>query len=675
MKINYKQDLNKEQLGVVQKADGPCLVLAGAGSGKTRTLIYRIAYLLEQGINHERILLVTFTNKAANEMRERLTGLVGETGKKVWAGTFHHIANKLLRKYAHLIEYPLGFNILDQSESLSLFKKVFKENYPVLMEQSSPEAFFSAYSFARNSLQEPSETVSRRFSFDLSVQDQQAVVDVMERYQKKKRFLKVMDFDDLLYFWYLILKKYPEVRKALQNKFQYLLVDEYQDTNRIQSEILKLMTNQEENLLVVGDDSQSIYAFRGAEISNILNFPKLFKNSQTFKLIKNYRSSQEIMDVSNCSILNNRKQFKKEIESVNGYSGSKPNLVVCKDIKEQAHFIIQQIQEDMDSGSKLKNIAVLFRSAYLARDLELNVNKHGLPYVFRGGMKFFEQAHIKDILAVLRVLNNVKDEIAWLRLIMLLPGIGKVRAEKIISKVNQANNLEDYKLLLIADNSLNKLFKGGEILEDLFSFLLKINVKNIKVIDVIQGFVELFYQDYAKKHFEDWDERKLELDFLGRLSSQYQDLSLFINETCLGDDFKKEANNQEKDYLVLSTIHQAKGLEWDKVFIIGLVDGQFPHIKDDKVNLEEERRLFYVASTRAKKDLYFMYPFFSGMNHYYSQASTDDFTANNMSRFLEELDKNLYKQISLVPNIGKNFNQEAEDFLEEEDYEDVIYYD
>ena len=429
--IDFKNELNDEQWQVVQNAEGPTLVLAGAGSGKTRTIIYRVAYLLERGVHSSNILLVTFTNKAAREMVERLEHILGSTSVGLWSGTFHSVANRLLRTYALLLGFQQNFTILDSDDSTSLIKACIKEakistegrRFP------SPRVVQAMISLSRNAFMALPQIVEERYvSF---VERTSELVDVAERYGAKKRESNSMDFDDLLIHFHTLLSDEPRVQERLAEQFQYILVDEYQDTNLLQAAIVNRLASKHRNVLVVGDDAQSIYSFRGADIQNILGFERQFTSCQTFKLVTNYRSTPEILELANASIARNEAQYKKPLRAV-CLSGEMPSVMRACSAREEAWLILQKIDCFLNGGVLAKDIAVLFRATYQSQALEFELMKAGVAYEYRGGMRFFERAHVKDVLAYVRAIENPKDTAAWLRLLGLQRGIGLVSAQKIV---------------------------------------------------------------------------------------------------------------------------------------------------------------------------------------------------------------------------------------------------
>ncbi|MEA2088692.1 MAG: ATP-dependent helicase [Patescibacteria group bacterium] len=646
MKINYKKELNNEQYKVATKGDGAVLVLAGAGSGKTRALTYRVAYLIENGIKPENILLVTFTNKAAKEMLDRVCQLLGKEPKKICGGTFHHIANRLLRKYAQVLGYKNNFTILDREDSLSLLKQCYDE----LVDADKKSRYFpkaniiyKIIGIARNKKIPIEEIIKKDYDY-LTEQEISSIKNISEKYTKKKKGMNSMDFDDLLINLLKLLSENKDIRKHLSEQFKYVLVDEYQDTNKIQADIVQAFAREHKNILAVGDDSQSIYSFRAADISNILDFSKNFPDSKIYKLETNYRSIPQILDLANCSISNNENKYPKNLISVKA-GAEKPVFVSSRDNRKQAKFIIQEISKLRNKGINAKNIAVLFRSAFQALELELALSQEGIQYVMRGGIRFFDQKHIKDIIAYLKILANFRDEIAWYRVLRLYEGIGAQTSQKIFNQIKEFSSLDEATTLLE--------FKTGEkisqSLNSLFHILNKINkIEKNSVGELVKIILQSGYMDYLKANFDNFLDRTDDLKQLADFSIKSESLDNFLSELALSESFQSKKNNtvqmnkDDQEKLVLSTIHQAKGLEWDTVFLISLVDGQFPHRKvyDYPNEMEEERRLFYVAVTRSKNRLYMTYPTMNSQN----------MNLNQLSTFVSELDKNLFNEKEF--NIG-----------------------
>jgi len=634
MAIDFQKLLNPEQYQAVTDGDGPCLVLAGAGSGKTRTLVFRVAYLIEQGIAPENILLVTFTNKAAKEMLTRVERLLGFQPEHLWGGTFHHLGNLILRREASKLGYKSNFNILDQEDSVSLVKNAMGElnlnvkgqNFP------KPSVIQSIISFSRNTNQDIKSVAMENEGYPEFIAD--LVQQVFQMYEEKKKTANVMDFDDLLVNWLKLLRTNEWAREKYARQFQYILVDEYQDTNYIQAEIIKELAAVHNNVLVVGDDSQSIYSFRAADVRNILNFPKLFPQSKVFKIETNYRSTPQILDLANNIIANNIDQFDKKLVAAREDS-TLPSLIPARDDHEQASFVIRRILQLYRDGVNYENMAVLYRSNYHAAEVQLELSKNNIPYVVRGGMRYFEQAHVKDIVAYLRILANFQDEIAWKRILQMYEGIGEKKAGAIWSRIKSFSTVVE---LLDDRMSLNgKALDSWLKITDIFKKLNSLD-KGQKgfIAEAIEYVLDFGYETYLRNSFENFRDRLDDVMQLTNFVALYSDLDKLLSDVMLSENFAED-NEHNRHAVILSTIHQAKGLEWPVVFIIGLKDGFFPHHKclDNSKEIEEERRLFYVAVTRARDELIMLYPIRS-----FSYKFGEVYSKPSM--FIRELDSTKY---------------------------------
>ena len=632
--IDFRGNLNEQQYAVVTGAEGPCLVLAGAGSGKTRTLIYRLAYLLERGVPPKNVLLMTFTNKAAREMRDRTEMLLKYSPKGLWSGTFHHVGNRSLRMYARDIGFKKDFGILDEHDSRDLIKACMKKVGQKAKEERfpKPSVIQSIISFSVNTKTAIGKVLEEDFPyFEKFTKD---IEGIKELYDRKKKESGNMDYDDLLFKWKWLLENVPSARRRFSEQFSYIMVDEYQDTNFLQADIIDMLGEHHRNVLVVGDDAQSIYSFRGARVENILRFPKKLTDCKIFKLETNYRSTPEILNLANDSLVNNENQFEKTLKAVNP-SLEKPALVEVKDPYSQARFVAQRVLEMREEGTELKDIAVLFRAHYQSAELEMELVKRGIPYVVRGGIRFFEQAHIKDVLAYMKITVNPADEIAWMRTLTLCPGIGPGYAEKIYERfMKGGKDLRGFVRTdisgVIPKRAQNGYVRFRKILEAITS-----EGAGRAPGEIISLIMESGYETHILSNYDNAKDRVDDIHELMNFSHDYSAANDFLNDVTLRENFRGETitDGPERDeYLVLSTIHQAKGLEWDAVMVIGLCEGQFPHPKAmaEQSDMEEERRLFYVAATRAKKYLYLIHP----ITRYDYQSGT---VVARRSRFLEEL--------------------------------------
>lgn len=640
--IDYRKELNAEQLHVVLNGDGACLVLAGAGSGKTRTITYRVAYLLERGVSPESILLVTFTNKAAKEMLSRVEGLLGRYPTGLWGGTFHSIANRLLRVHGSSLGYTSNFTILDQEDAKSLIKICIKAlNVDTTSRRfPSPAKVHAMISYAQNSGRVMSDVIENKYP---SFMELSPIIErIAELYADRKRHADAMDFDDLLLKLRELLYHHEGVRQKLAHQFEYILVDEYQDTNVVQAQIVRQLASEHGNIFVVGDDAQSIYSFRAAEIRNILGFPKTYIDTKVFRLTTNYRSTPEILAVANSSITQNKDQFQKELTAVREPL-EKPSLVPASNAAQEAQFIAQKVLFLWEEGMPLSQIAVLFRAAFHSQTLEFELMKRNIPYEYRGGFKFFERAHVKDIVSHLRVRQNPKDEVAWMRILGLLNGVGLASAEKMAS---QFREYESFEQIVCTNPNVPKRAQAGW--EGLKKILEKM-AREEQPSELIRAVIAGDYRDYLEAEYPDFMDRLEDLEQFALFAEGYTSLQTFLDEVSLTGEYgslREEAGIKEEEKMILSTIHQAKGLEWDAVFVMHLVDGKFPigAALDEDRGLEEERRLFYVATTRARKKLFFTYPITSGY---------DTLMLSQPSMFLQELPGGLLEEVKLKAAVSR----------------------
>jgi DNA helicase-2/ATP-dependent DNA helicase PcrA len=638
-RIDYAKELNQEQLDVVLHGDGPCLVLAGAGSGKTRTVTYRVAYLLEGGVDPSSILLLTFTNKASREMLERVARLLGQEAQGLWGGTFHSVANRLLRMNAANAGFGRGFSILDQEDSRALVKAVMKDLSidPKARRFPSPAVVQDIISYSRNVMLPMKDALEIKHPNFISLANE--IEDIARRYDARKRTAQSMDFDDLLLYWLSLIED-PQIGEAISRRFSYILVDEYQDTNALQARIVRGLARIHQNVLVVGDDAQSIYAFRGADVKNILSFPNQWENAKVFKLLTNYRSVPEILELANDSLSHNVGQFEKELVGVKA-NGKKPLVVPCSSAKQEAQYIAEQILALRNEGVALANMAVLFRSSSHSQSLEFELVKRDIPYEYRGGMKFFGRAHIKDVLSYLRVIQNTHDETAWLRVLAMQQGIGATTASNLAA---QAHAFPEAKQVIDTDISNLLPSRAREGWKNLVSTVRSALIHPNDPGAMVHAIIDSPYRDYLEREYPDYRDRLEDLEQLELFAHGYQGLEAFLADISLYDEAvggKEGSATAGEERMVLSTIHQAKGLEWDTVFVIHLADQAFPSkraLDGDQDGLEEERRLFYVAVTRARNRLFLTYPMTMGY---------DAMSFNRMSQFLEEVSPRLVERLEL----------------------------
>ena len=657
LQIDYARELNPQQLAAVTAPPGPALVIAGAGSGKTRTLTYRVAYLLEQGIPADRILLLTFTNKAAGEMMRRVADLLGRQLPSLWGGTFHSIGARILRSHADLLGYRRDFTILDRDDAKDLIKACIAEagietkgtHFP------KPEVLCEIFSLAVNTHKSTAEILEEQFDYFDQITRQ--VADVQKRYTARKRATNAMDFDDLRALWLRLLQEHADVCEHYQRRFQFILVDEYQDTNRLQSDLIDLLAERHHNVTVVGDDAQSIYAWRGANFQNIFKFPKRYPEAKVFKIETNYRSTPEILKVANAAIAANREQFNKILTPARK-SGLKPALIACADAAQQAAFIAQRVAELPEEGVDLNQVAVLYRSHFHALELQLELTKRNIPFSITSGIRFFEQAHIKDATAYLKLVANPRDELAFKRVALLLPGIGAKGADKIwkifsakmegtpSSVPNDSGQRRSAALQACAKSVPAKAATAWKQFVETVSQLEDETARK-SAAKMLRIVMDAGYDDYLKENFANYRNRLEDLEQLAVFAYQFGSVEDFLTQLALLTNVEAEdgdAANRDADRIRLSTIHQAKGLEFDVVFVIMLCDGLFPSARsmETEEGEEEERRLFYVAITRAKNELYLSYPLIRA-----GYGSTGMDAMQEPSRFLSEIPRDLLNEWNL----------------------------
>lgn len=602
-KVNYEEDLNEAQLEAVKSKDGPILVIAGAGSGKTKTLTYRVARLIEDGIKPENILLLTFTKKAAAEMLSRATIVLDNRCEKVAGGTFHSFANIILRKYSKLLGLKNNFTIMDRADCEDVINHIVGQLFPK-KEKRFPKksTLLDIYSKSINKVTPTKQIIADEFPQFAHCEDK--IIEVHKAYVAYKRENSVLDYDDLLLYIKLLLENNDGLRKRLSNEYKYIMVDEYQDTNTLQADVIRLLASEHNNIMAVGDDAQSIYSFRGANYRNILDFPRLFENTKIIKLEQNYRSTQNILKLTNEIISKAKEKYTKNLFS-NIVSPQVPALICAKDTQMEADFICQRILELLDEDISLSDVCVLTRNARMSYNLEIELSKRAIPFQKFGGPKFMETAHIKDVVAHLRVILNPDDVISLTRILLLLKGVGASTVNNIMPII-KGDLKPDIKLLPSnKSQSLTPLFNTLGQLRD---------YSTTKKPEEIVSAVINYYRPILKDKYDDFSKREKDLDHFEYLSTQYSNLEDFISDLALEPpDASVEGmykKNSDDEALTISTIHSAKGLEWDSVFIIGAVDGRFPsaYSFNSEEEMDEELRLMYVATTRAKNNLYITYP-------------------------------------------------------------------
>jgi DNA helicase-2/ATP-dependent DNA helicase PcrA len=636
--IDYAAELNEQQLAAVTASPGPLLVIAGAGSGKTRTLTYRVAYLLENGIDPRNILLLTFTNKAARQMVERVANLLPVDSSGLWGGTFHSIGNRMLRRHGSALGYSSGFSIMDREDQKDLINTVVAAAgiNPKEMRFPKGDVLAEIFSFVVNTETPIDALLAEKFPYFLPLLDQ--IQDVHARYEKKKKSTNSMDFDDLLEKTLRMLKEHEEIAAFYRRQFQFILVDEYQDTNKIQADFIDTLASEHRNVMVVGDDAQSIYSWRGANFKNILAFPQRYPDAQVFKIEMNYRSVPDILRVANAAIAANVQQFRKQLSATRPTNSVKPAVVALNDGSEQAQFVAQRILELRDEGVELNEIAVLYRAHYHAIELQLELSRRGIPYVITSGVRFFEQAHVKDVTAFIRFIANPRDEVAFKRMVKLLPGIGGKSANNLWraweSKLDEHGEITSWSERLLAMAVGAKSKKSWEQLAHTLDEIAPGGQPN-PPSEMITSIVEAVYDDYAKANFTNYELRREDLNQLAAFARQFKDVHEFLSQLALISNIDAEPaldQTADNEAVNLSSVHQAKGLEYHTVFVIWLTDGMFPSTRslETRDAIEEERRLFYVAITRAKDELYLTYP------HMRLNAGYGDMF-QRPSRFLKEI--------------------------------------
>ncbi len=602
--IDYKRLLNPAQLEAVMTVEGPVLVIAGAGSGKTRTLIYRVARLVETGVEPESILLLTFTRKAAQEMLERASSLADPRCRFVSGGTFHSLANRVLRIHAGHLGFDNTFTILDRSD----MEEVIRSLVPQLGILKGALRFPRTSTLAN--ILSKAANLGRRVDDLVSGEYTQFIHCVSELsrlgelYRDYKKTHQMMDYDDLILNFRRLLAENNEVRQALSLQYRYVMVDEYQDTNGIQADIVKWLAHEHRNIMVVGDDSQSIYSFRGANYRNMFDFTATFPEARIIKLEENYRSTQPILTMTN-ALMEQASEKHTKCLFTKRKDGERPRVVDTRTEPEQAMFVCRYIQEALGRGRSLREFAVLFRAGYHSFELEAELTRQGIRYVKYGGFRFLESAHIKDFLAHLRVAANPDDTLSWIRILRLVRQVGQGRSQAIVKWMKEEGvgpeGVGRWPGMAGKEGGLGKL-------SGLFRSISSIKGPPRKAVERVME----YYLPILKEKFDDYPRRQKELDQLLPMASRYRSLRSFLDDLIIEPptspaDMDRE---QRSEVLTLSTVHSAKGLEWPVVIIIWVAEGRFPIPSSygNPSDLEEERRLMYVAATRARDQLILCYP-------------------------------------------------------------------
>ncbi|GGA53246.1 ATP-dependent DNA helicase PcrA [Kroppenstedtia guangzhouensis] len=646
------QGLNPDQRLAVETTEGPLLIVAGAGSGKTRVLTNRVAHLLsEKRIHPWNILAITFTNKAAREMKDRIHALAGAEAEEIWISTFHSMCVRILRRDIDRIGYNRNFTILDSSDQLTVMKQILKEKN-LDPKQIPPRGLLHRISHGKNRLQTARDMKERAQSY----MDELAA-EIFETYQDKLRTNQSLDFDDLLTETVRLFRQVPEVLDFYRKKFQYIHVDEYQDTNHVQYVLIRLLAEHHRNLCVVGDSDQSIYRFRGADISNILHFERDYPDAQVIKLEQNYRSTQTILKAANSVISYNRERKPKDLWTENE-AGEPVQLYEAENEHEEAYFVADTVVKERKNGKGYKSFAVLYRTNAQSRVLEEVLMKSNIPYRMVGGLKFYERKEIKDLLAYLRLVVNPDDDLS-LRRVINVPkrGIGQATVDKIaafadregismmqalleVEGIGLSNRflrpLEKFTGLIKELNAMMEYLSAGELTEEVLErtgyreeLMKEETVEAASRLENIDEFLSV------TREFEEKNEDKSLVAFL-------TDLALISDVDTLEED-----PDAPEDAVTLMTLHSAKGLEFPQVFLVGMEEGIFPHSRtlDDPEELEEERRLAYVGITRAEEKLYLTR---AKMRMLFGQTHT-----NPPSLFLREIPRELVEPVGKPPAVLK----------------------
>ena len=629
---DFAAELNDAQAAAATHGDGPLLIIAGAGTGKTRTLVYRVAHLIDRGVAPDRILLLTFTRRAAQEMLNRAAKLVGTASTRVHGGTFHATAHRLLRRFGPAAGLSGDFIIMDQGDAVDLMQLSRAQLGAVRREKRFPKKETLHYIYSRhiNTERRVDEIVESELPQFAEFLD--PITRIFADYTSRKSERNLVDYDDLLLFWALLLENSPELGSRVANLYDHVLVDEYQDTNVLQARILRGMCRGHRNLTVVGDDAQSVYSFRGANVRNILDFPREHAGAAVVTLERNYRSTQPILDVTNTLIARAPERFTKNLFTTRT-GGERPWLVTAQDERQQTRFVVDRILEIHEDGTPLREIAVLFRAGYMSADLEIELAARKIPFEKWGGLKFLEAAHVKDVLAFLRILENPRDEVSWYRILLLLPGIGDATARAAIDAMAR---------LAWESSAFGRYTPpprarpAHQALVQLLDGLRSGTAGESTQVSAEIARVRSLYDSVLRDRYDRPEARLADLEQLQAIAGGYPDRATFLSALALEPPQSTQdvagGSDREDDCLVLSTAHSAKGKEWDAVFVIWAADGWFPSTRAlrDEEETEEERRLMYVALTRARHHLAVVYP----LNTYASRRGAD-YSLDQLSRFID----------------------------------------
>ena len=628
---DFASELNAEQAAAATHRDGPLLIIAGAGTGKTRTLVYRVAHLIDRGIAPERILLLTFTRRAAHEMLSRAERLVGSASARVQGGTFHATGHRLLRQFGPEAGLPRDFSIMDQGDSEDLMQLARANLGYGKQEKRFPKKESLHYIYSRHlNADRPIEEILEQ-EFPHFLEYTRDIIRIFAEYTSRKSERNLVDYDDLLLFWALMLEASPALADRICGLHDHILVDEYQDTNLLQARILRGTCRNHQNIAVVGDDAQSIYSFRGANFRNILDFPQQFAGARVIALEQNYRSTRPILDVTNTLISRALERFTKNLWTQRT-GGDAPWLVTTRDEQQQTRFVVDRILELHEEGTPLREIAVLVRAGYMSADLEIELTNRKIPFEKWGGIKFLEASHVKDVLAFLRVLENPRDEVSWYRILMLMPGIGDVTARAMMESMAERSWDPDAFSHFMPPPRARDAHKN---LAALLRRLRGVRAEDASVGEDIDE-IRLLYDSILAERYDRSEPRLADLDQLRVIAAGYPGRSAFLAALALEPPQSTQdlgaGGESDDDALVISTVHSAKGKEWDAVFVIWAVDGWFPSSRslEDESQLEEERRLMYVAMTRARNHLAVTYPL-----NVYATRRGSDYSIDQLSRFID----------------------------------------
>lgn len=639
--IDYEEALNPQQHAAATAGKGPLLIVAGAGTGKTRTLIYRLAYLVETGTRPEQIVLLTFTRRAADDMTARAASLLDGRCEKVQGGTFHAFCLQVLRRHAPALNLPRNFTVLDAADAADVLSVLRARGDYGSGEERFPQkkTLYNMFSAATNRDESLHEVLSQRYpQYTGHIND---LKTLQTEYRQYKQAHGMLDFDDLLERTLELFDKDDQIRQQVAGRCRHVLVDEYQDTNALQAELVKQFASVHGNVTVVGDDAQSIYRFRGADFRNIFRFPDEFSNAEVLKLEQNYRSTQPILDLANHVIQQADRSYEKTLFTEKT-DGELPAVVPAADGEMESRFVAQMIMRLREDGVPLNDIAVLFRSGHNAYDLEVELNRRNIPFVKYGGLKLNEAAHIKDVLAHLKVAENPQDAASWNRILQLLHGIGPKTARDLIEWATEV--AEDP---FVASDGGPFSARYIAALKDLFGTLRAIRDPDVPVIEQVETVLDYYQPILEKEYSDDYPKREPDLDHLAGLAANYESRQRFLSSLALDPieltALEQEAAEDDEPPLVLSTIHSAKGLEFHTVFLIRALDGTIPsrHALREDGGVDEELRLFYVAITRAEENLFLSYP----MTQYrrsYGEYMTDP------SRFIDDVPEEILEPVQLV---------------------------